>query len=178
MGSSPATSAIKLKNMIYKRIFIGCVTIIGIFAIFGSPIKPNPVVLTNPITTITETCDSLTEWQVFIMALVEVECERNPKVQSSKNAIGPFQITKIYVDEVNNLYNTNFVLEDAWDLDKALTMFEMMNDHYNPTRDIDRAIKLHNPGAGKWYGKRIKDRMELIRFSEALRFKIVELYDN
>lgn len=178
MGSSPATSAIKLKNMIYKRIFIGCVTIIGIFAIFGSPIKPNPVVLTNPITTITETCDSLTEWQVFIMALVEVECERNPKVKSSKNAIGPFQITKIYVDEVNNLYNTNFVLEDAWDLDKALTMFEMMNDHYNPTRDIDRAIKLHNPGAGKWYGKRIKDRMELIRFSEALRFKIVELCDN
>lgn len=164
--------------MIYKRIFIGCVTIIGIFAIFGSLIKPNPVVLTNPITTITETCDSLTEWQVFIMALVEVECERNPKVKSSKNAIGPFQITKIYVDEVNNLYNTNFVLEDAWDLDKALTMFEMMNDHYNPTRDIDRAIKLHNPGAGKWYGKRIKDRMELIRFSEALRFKIVELCDN
>lgn len=100
------------------------------------------------------------------------------KSKSSKNAIGPFQITKIYVDEVNNLYNTNFVLEDAWDLDKALTMFEMMNDHYNPTRDIDRAIKLHNPGAGKWYGKRIKDRMELIRFSEALRFKIVELYDN
>lgn len=178
MGSSPATSAIKLKNMIYKRIFIGCVTIIGIFAIFGSPIKPNPVVLTNPITTITETRDSLTEWQVFIMALVEVECERNPKVKSSKNAIGPFQITKIYVDEVNNLYNTNFVLEDAWDLDKALTMFEMMNDHYNPTRDIDRAIKLHNPGAGKWYEKRIKDRMELIRFSEALRSKIVELYDN
>lgn len=76
MGSSPATSAIKLKNMIYKRIFIGCVTIIGIFAIFGSPIKPNPVVLTNSITTITETRDSLTEWQVFIMALVEVECER------------------------------------------------------------------------------------------------------
>lgn len=178
MGSSPATSAIKLKNMIYKRIFIGCVTIIGIFAIFGSPIKPKPVVPTNPITTITETRDSLTEWQVFIMALVEVECERNPKVKSSKNAIGPFQITKIYVDEVNNLYNTNFVLEDAWDLDKALTMFEMMSDHYNPTRDIDRAIKLHNPGAGKWYGKRIKDRMELIRFSEALRFKIVELYDN
>lgn len=60
---------------------------------------------------------------------------------------------------------------------KSIVAYQM-NDHYNPTRDIDRAIKLHNPGAGKWYGKRIKDRMELIRFSEALRFKIVELYDN
>lgn len=167
--------------MTYKRIFIGWITILGMYILFGLilnlPCKSEVPPVNSPAI-ITEDCDSLTEWQVFIMALVEVECERNPKVKSSKNAIGPFQITKIYVDEVNNLYNTSFVLEDAWDLDKALTMFEMMNDHYNPTRDIDRAIKLHNPGTGKWYGKRIKDRMELIRFSEALRFKIVELYDN
>lgn len=165
-----------------KQIFAGGIVIIGMFMLFAIAIKclhkpeVNEVSFTPAV--IVKDYDTLTEWQVFIMALVEVECERNPKVKSSKNAIGPFQITKIYVDEVNNLYNTSFVLEDAWDLDKALTMFEMMNDHYNPTRDIDRAIKLHNPGAGKWYGKRIKDRMELIRFSEALRFKIVELYDN
>ena len=149
--------------MTYKQIFIGGITILGMYMLLGLmlnfPCKSEVPPVNSPV-------------------IITEECERNPKVKSSKNAIGPFQITKIYVDEVNNLYNTNFVLEDAWDLDKALTMFEMMNDHYNPTRDIDRAIKLHNPGAGKWYGKRIKDRMELIRFSEALRFKIVELYDN
>lgn len=87
--------------MTYKQIFIGGITILGMYMLLG-------LMLNFPCK-----CDSLTEWQVFIMALVEVECERNPKVKSSKNAIGPFQITKIYVDKVNNLYNTNFVLEDA-----------------------------------------------------------------
>lgn len=167
--------------MSIKQIFIGWVTILGMFMLFCLAL-PRPckseAAPASPPTIIVDDYDSLTEWQIFIMALVEVECERNPKAKSNKNAIGPFQITKIYVEEINNLYNTDFVLEDAWNLDKALTMFEMMNDRYNPTRDIDKAIKLHNPGAGKWYGKRIKDRMELIRFSEALRFKVVELYNN
>lgn len=167
--------------MSIKQMFIGWVTILGMFMLFclalDRPCKSEAASV-NPPAIVIDNYDSLTEWQVFVMALVEVECERNPKARSNKNAIGPFQITKIYVDEVNNLYDTDFILEDAWDLDKALTMFEMMNDHYNPTRDIDKAIKLHNPGAGKWYGKRIKDRMELIRFSEALRFKVVELYNN
>lgn len=122
----------------------------------------------TPITKV----DTLSDWQVFVMALVEVECERNPKAKSNKNAIGPFQITPIYVKEVNRLYSTNFTFEDAWNLDKSLTMFNLMNDHYNPSKDIDKAIKLHNPGAGKWYSDRIKQRMKMIRFSEEVRTKL------
>ena len=120
--------------------------------------------------------DSLSEWQIFIMALVEVECERRPNSISSKGAIGPFQITQIYVDEINRLYQTDYVLSDATDLNKSLSMFELMNDYYNPSRDIDQAIQLHNPGAGNWYSKRIKDRMQLIKFNEALRFELLDLY--
>lgn len=140
--------------------------------------KPE-ITLGDPPTIIYNNCNSslLTEWQIFVMALVEVECERDPRARSSKNAIGPFQITNIYVNEINRLYNTNFTFEDAWDFDKALTMFKMMNDYYNPNRDIDKAIKLHNPGAGSWYNKRIKERMELIRFSELMRSKTIEFYN-
>ena len=78
----------------------------------------------------------------------------------------------IYVKEVNRLYSTNFTFEDAWSLDKSLTMFNLMNNHYNPTKNIDEAIKLHNPGAGKWYSDRIKQRMKMIKFSEEVRTKL------
>lgn len=123
------------------------------------------------------TIDFLSEWEVFIMALIEVECERNPTVISDKGAVGPLQITQTYIDEVNRLYRTSFILEEAKDLNKALTIFEMMNDYYNPTRDIDKAIKLHNPGAGKWYSQRIKERIKLIEFNEEVRSQIVELHN-
>ena len=111
----------------------------------------------------------LGEWDIFVMALVEVECGRNPLARSNKNAIGPFQITPIYVEETNRLYGTNYIFEDAWDIEKAYEMFVLMNRYYNPTYDIDKAIKLHNPGAGAWYGKRIKQQMELIKFNESVR---------
>lgn len=128
-----------------------------------------------PSIEVTENCDSLTEWQVFVMALIEVECERNPNVKSNKNAIGPFQITEVYVSEVNRLYNTNFIFEDAWNLNKSIKMFELMNDYYNPNRDINKAIQIHNPGAGSWYAKRIKERMKLIKFSELVRSELTNL---
>jgi hypothetical protein len=111
----------------------------------------------------------LSEWDIFVMALVEVECGRNPLARSNKNAIGPFQITPIYVKEVNRLYGTKYTFEDAWDIQKAYEMFMLMNRHYNPTFDIDKAIKLHNPGAGAWYEKRIKQQMKLIIFNESVR---------
>lgn len=121
--------------------------------------------------------DSLTEWQVFIMALIEVECERNPKAKSPGGAVGPFQITQSYISEINRVYKTNFMLQDAYNLDKALSMFEMMNDYHNPDRDINKAIKLHNPKAGNWYTKKVKQRMHAIEFNEEVRAKIIDLYN-
>lgn len=152
-------------------LFSGIVSTSVVYAVHS---RPNVVYQPPPV--IVQT-DSLTEWQVFIMSLIEVECERNPKARSNKNAIGPFQITPIYVEEINRLYNTNFIHEDAWDINKSLTMFEMMNDKYNPEKNIDSAIKIHNPNAGKWYNKRIKDRMELIKFNEQVRSSVIELYN-
>ena len=61
--------------------------------------------------------DSLTEWQVFIMALIEVECERNPKAKSPGGAVGPFQITQSYINEINRIYKTDFILYEAFILD-------------------------------------------------------------
>lgn len=159
-----------VKNWIYILLFV---SIIG----FISFSRPTVSTSNNTINSLSNKeyifiKDTLIEWEIFVMALVEVECERNPNAQSNKNAIGPLQITPIYVKEINRLYNTNFTFEDAWDLEKSLKMFNLMNDHYNPTKDIDEAIKLHNPGAGKWYSDRIKQRMKMIKFSEEVRTKL------
>lgn len=119
----------------------------------------------------------LSEWQIFIIALMEVECDRNPLAISSKNAVGPLQLTEVYIKEVNRLYNSNYTIEDAYDINSSLTIVEMMNDYYNPNKDIDKAIKLHNPNAGSWYSKRIKDRMDKVRFNEQFRQTIINLYN-
>lgn len=163
----------KINDLIYILLFI-CV--VGLF-LFNNPqnidkVKNKDSLENTTIVNYNSIRDTLTDWQIFIMALIEVECERNPKAKSNKNAIGPFQITSIYVKEVNRLYSTNFTFEDAWDLEKSLTMFNLMNDHYNPAKDVDIAIKLHNPGAGKWYSDRIKQRMKMIKFSEEVRTKL------
>ena len=163
----------KIRDWIYVLLFT---VILSLFS-FTRPVNVDKSQNTDSLVNIEYIFikDTLTEWQVFIMALIEVECERNPNARSSKNAIGPFQITEIYVSEVNRLYNTDYVFEDAWDLNKSIGMFELMNDHYNPNRDIDKAIQIHNPGAGSWYAKRIKERMKLIKFSELVRSELTNL---
>lgn len=163
----------KIRDWVYVLLFAGIVSLFSF-------IKPVNVDKDNNIDSLSNIeyvfiKDTLTEWQVFVMALVEVECERNPNAKSNKNAIGPFQITEVYVAEINRLYNTNFIFEDAWDLNKSIKMFELMNDYYNPNRDIDKAIQIHNPGAGSWYAKRIKERMKLIKFSELVRSELTNL---
>lgn len=152
--------------MNFRNLIISAVLIGGVFCPNSS--KSDSTIIPNVVVT----TDSLSEWQVFIMALVEVECERNPKAVSTKNAVGPFQITKVYVEEINRLYNTSFTIDDAFEFKHAYKMFTLMNDYYNPTKDIDKAIKLHNPGAGSWYNNKIKKRMDLIRFNEEVRREI------
>lgn len=116
----------------------------------------------------------LTEWQIFTLALIEVECGGEFKAVSEKEAVGPFQITKIYVSEINRIYDTNYTLDDAYNLELAHEMFMLMNQYYNPTFDIDKAIKLHNPGAREWYAKKIKKQMEKVRLNEEIR-KIITI---
>lgn len=162
-----------IKSWIHVLLLVIILSLVSVF-------KPNTIIQNNTADSLSNKeyifiKDTLTEWEIFVMALVEVECERNPDAKSSKDAIGPFQITEVYVSEINRLYNTNYVFEDAWNLNKSIEMFELMNDYYNPNRDIDKAIQIHNPGAGSWYAKRIKERMKLIKFSELVRSELTNL---
>ena len=96
------------------------------------------------------------QWDLFVLALIEVESENDPFAVGSCNDVGILQITPIYVKDVNRILGEDrYSLDHRTDIAKSLEMFEIMQSHYNPERDIERAIKLHNPKAGSEYRNKV-----------------------
>lgn len=95
------------------------------------------------------------EWNLFLRALIQVESGGNPLAMGTHNDGGILQITPIYIKEVNRLSKKSYSLDDRFSVDKSLEMFDIIQNYYNPDKDIDKAIKLHNPRAGKDYANKI-----------------------
>ena len=110
----------------------------------------------------------ITEWQLFTLALIDVESEYDTLAENKyTKARGILQIMPIFVKEANRLQDTTkYEWIDAWNVGSSLEMFNIIN----PEQDIDLAIKRHNPNAKGWYSRRVKDRMDKFR----LIFKIKE----
>ena len=115
--------------------------------------------------------DTLSDWEVFTLALIKVESEYNNNAVSSVGAKGYFQMTPIYVKEVNRIHNTDFTFDQVTDFDNAYEIFDLMQKAHNPDYDMDRALELHN-GKHDWYNKRVYQEMKRIRIYEDMRSKI------
>ena len=70
--------------------------------------------------------DTLSEWNIFTLALMKVESEYNNNAVSSVGAKGYFQMTPIYVKEVNRVHHTNFTFDQVKDFEKAYEIFDLM----------------------------------------------------
>ena len=104
------------------------------------------------------------EWDIFIQALIQVESEGKSNAVGKTNDVGILQITPIYVKDVNRILGEErYTLSCRTDIKKSLEMFEILQSHYNPNKDIDKAIKLHNPRAGQSYRIKIMNQMENIK---------------
>lgn len=113
---------------------------------------------------------TLSEWQIFILALIEVESENNPKAIGNKNGGGILQITPIFIKEANRIQSKDtFQLEDRFDIQKSLEIFYAVNKCHNKDCSIDKAIKLHNPNAPASYRIKIKNKMQEISKREDIR---------
>ena len=88
--------------------------------------------------------DTLTERQIFTMALMKVESGYNPDAVSSAGARGYFQITPIYVKEVNRMHGTTYSFEQVDDFEYAYEIFDMMQKANNNEYDIEKELTLHN----------------------------------
>lgn len=102
-----------------------------------------------------------TRWKKFIEALIYVESGGDPYAVGKTDDAGILQITPIYVEEVNRILGKNtFTLEDRFNTKRSLEMFDIYQQYYNPDREIEKAIRLHNPGAGSWYKERVLKAMK------------------
>ena len=116
--------------------------------------------------------DTLDDWTTLQMAIVMTESKFNPRAIGATSDWGVLQITPIYVKEVNRiLKEEKYNHEDAFDIEKSFEMFEVMQQHYNPTKDLDKAIKYHNRAG--WYAKRVKENIEFIQRMEEVRRMLV-----
>lgn len=122
---------------------------------------------------IEEVSSELTEWELMKLAIIKTESEYDTLAVGKSEDWGIFQITPIYVMEVNRILGEDrYIHEDAFNPNKSIEMFNVMQERHNPKRDIDRAISLHNPLATSAYSVKVRRNMEEIRKYEDLR-KIV-----
>lgn len=130
------------------------------------------VKVSQPCDTVTVAiADSLSDWNIFTLALMKVESDYDPTAVSSVGAKGYFQITFIYVKEVNRVHKTNYTFDQVTDFDTAYTIFDLMQQAHNPDYSMDKALVLHN-GERNWYKQRVYAEMKRIRQYEEMRHKV------
>jgi hypothetical protein len=116
--------------------------------------------------------DSLSDWDMFTLALMKVESEYKPTAVSSVGAKGYFQIMPIYVEEVNRVHKTNYVYEDVVrSFELSNEVFILMQEAHNKDFSMDKALVLHN-GNHKWYKKRVYKEMANIEKYEEMRQRV------
>ena len=110
----------------------------------------------------TEIKDVKTEWDIFIEALIWVESKGKHNAKGKNDDGGVLQIRPIYVRECNRLIGyEKYTLDDRFDSVKSVEMFEVIQDHYNPEKSIEKAICYHNKNAPESYATKIKNRMKM-----------------
>lgn len=143
----------KLKHkLIISVIFVSLITSIILFK-KSTPVK----VITKPVVT-----KSLKEinWEKLIGSIMFIESTNNDNAVNMGRCVGCLQISPIYVREVNRIskikhLNKIYKLSDRYNRKKSIEMFNILQNFRNPKHNFHRAIRLHNPTAGKWYENRI-----------------------
>lgn len=103
------------------------------------------------------------EWHRLIEALIMVESRgQADAVGDDGMAVGILQLWPCVVDDLQ-VAGYDYTLDDRLDPEKSRAMFNDYQRIYNPTRDIERAIQLHNPRAGVGYRNEVIKRMEEIK---------------
>ena len=89
-------------------------------------------------------------WTPVINAIIEVESEGNPNAVSGASC-GAMQITPILVKECNTILEKRgskkrYTLRDRFSVQKSKEMFLLMQSHFNPENNVEKAIRAWNGG--------------------------------
>ena len=132
----------------------------------GRSLRAEPVA-EEPVPVVTEVADTLDVWQQLIMAIAFTESRFTTDALGTAGDTGILQLREIYIKEVNRLYGTEYTIQDAYDPEKSLEIFSLMQEHYNPDRDLVTGIKYHNKSP--FYAATVKQNMALIQRYEEFR---------
>ncbi len=110
----------------------------------------------------------------IISALIYVESRGNDSAYNdSENAAGCLQIRPIMVREVNRILKKTgreerFDLDDRWDRDKSLNMFNIWREYHHPNSTDEVIARNWNGGPNGFnkestlkYWKKVKGRLEI-----------------
>lgn len=101
---------------------------------------------TDTVVVYVDRCVENVDWDAFIEALIWVESNNNPNAAGKANDVGVLQITPIIVEECNRLLGDSvYSLEDRYDRQKSIEMFNVIQNKYNPDKCPHWALKLWNP---------------------------------
>lgn len=114
-----------------------------------------------------EVRDTLSEWQLLTLAIAYTESKFDETAVGKAQDSGLLQIRPIYCAEINRLYGTDYKIEDAFDIQTSLEMYELMQAAKNPNKDLDKAIRLHNRSDA--YRREVLKNLEFIRRFETVR---------
>lgn len=94
--------------------------------------------------------DSKFDWEPVMRAVIQVESEGNARAVSG-NSVGAMQITPVLVAECNNILKSRkskkrFKLADRFSVEKSKEMFVLIQSHFNPSHNIEKAIRSWNGG--------------------------------
>lgn len=94
------------------------------------------------------------DWTKVISAIIKVESNGNTKaVNKNGSCVGLLQITPICLKECNDILKSKkstkrYKLSDRFDKEKSEEMFALIQEKYNPSNNIETAIRLWNGGIG------------------------------
>lgn len=115
------------------------------------------------------------ERALLLLAMMSVESGFNPMAVGPDGDTGVLQIRQIYVDEVNRILGyKEYNLLDAYDVDRSLDMFDILQGHHNPDGGFIRTIYCHNKSAA--YKDRIIREYNRLLLYERMRGIIINRY--
>ena len=130
--------------------------------------KPQPIVPKwSAIELLRRQRGELSPWEKLQLAIIWTESKGNPDAVGSNGDYGLYQMTEQYVREVNRVAGTDYAHEDAFDPEKAVEMFALLQGYYNPEKDTDKAVYFHNKSAA--YKRKVTENLMLIERMEAAR---------
>lgn len=98
------------------------------------------------------------DWEAFIDAIAWKESRWDVSAVGRNQDVGYLQITPILVSDVNRILGQErYTLDDRYDPEKSVEMFNIIQNHYNPSRDKATALRVWNRHAPESYQKEIFD---------------------